>query len=184
MEGQLARRLKLPLRCSGSFIISKLPDAQATRESTLSMLSAVQCGANFILHSAGFLDSLLSMSYEKFMLDIDFCGAMHTYLAGISVDDNALAMDAFHEVGPGKHFFGSAHTLANYENAYWESALSDNDAFEQWSDNGSKDSMSRANQRWKTQLQEYDSPPMDEGVNEALRGFIDNKKASMEDAWY
>ena len=78
--GQLARRLKLPLRCSGSFTTSKLPDAQATRESSLSMLSAVQCGANFILHSAGFLDSLLSMSYEKFMLDIDFCGAMHTYL--------------------------------------------------------------------------------------------------------
>ncbi|MCX8507982.1 MAG: trimethylamine methyltransferase family protein, partial [Rhodobacteraceae bacterium] len=69
--GQLARRLNLPLRCSGNFTTSKLPDAQAMTEGTLSMLAAVHCGANFILHSAGFLDGLLSMSYEKFMLDAD-----------------------------------------------------------------------------------------------------------------
>ena len=93
-------------------------------------------------------------------------------------------MDAFHEVGPGKHFFGSAHTLANYKTAYWESELSDNDPFEQWSEQGGEDSICRANRRWKTQLKEYTPPPMDEGINEALSAFIDKKKASMEDAWY
>ena len=67
--GQLARRLKLPLRCAGNFTTSKLPDAQAMTESTMSMLSAIHCGANFLLHSAGFLDGLLSMSYEKLVLD-------------------------------------------------------------------------------------------------------------------
>ena len=109
--GQLARRLGLPLRCSGNFTTSKLPDAHAMNEGTMSMLAAVHCGANFILHSAGFLDGLLSMSYEKFVMDADFCGALHTYLAGINVDDNSLAMSAFEEVGPGSHFFGSQHTL-------------------------------------------------------------------------
>ena len=54
---------------------------------TMSMLAAVHCGANFILHSAGFLDGLLSMSYEKFVMDTDFCGALHSYLAGVRVDD-------------------------------------------------------------------------------------------------
>jgi hypothetical protein len=98
--GQLARRLGLPLRCAGSFTTSKLPDGQAMQESVMSMLSAVHCGANFILHSAGFLDGLLSMSYEKFMMDADFCGALHSYLGGVKVDDNTLAMGAFHEVGP------------------------------------------------------------------------------------
>src|SRR4029077_17179028 len=64
--GQLARRLKLPLRCAGNFSNSKLPDAEAMQEGVMSMLSAVHCGANFILHSAGFVDGLLAMSYEKF----------------------------------------------------------------------------------------------------------------------
>ncbi len=182
--GQLARRLNLPLRCSGSFTTSKLPDAQSARESAMSMLAAVQCGANFILHSAGFLDSLLSMSYEKFVMDADFCGAMHTYLGGIQVDANTLALDAFHEVGPGQHFFGCAHTMANYETAFWESGLSDNDAFENWQENGSEDMSKRANKRWKQQLEEYQAPPLDEAIDEALLVFMAEKKAASEDAWY
>ncbi len=137
--GQLARSLGLPLRCAGNFTTSKLPDAQAMNEGTMSMLSAVHCGANFILHSAGFLDGLLSMSYEKFIMDADFCGALHSYLAGVTVDDNSLAMSAFEEVGPGSHFFGSQHTLANYETAFWDSNVADNEPYEKWEAAGSHD---------------------------------------------
>jgi trimethylamine--corrinoid protein Co-methyltransferase len=130
--GQLARRLNLPLRCAGNFSNSKLPDAQAMNEGTMSMLSAVHCGANFILHSAGFLDGLLSMSYEKFVMDADFCGALHSYLAGVVVDDNTLALEAFREVGAGKHFLGCAHTMNNYQTAFWDSSIADNEPFEKW----------------------------------------------------
>ncbi len=134
--GQLARRLGLPLRCAGSFTTSKLPDGQAMQESVMSMLSAVHCGANFILHSAGFLDGLLSMSYEKFMMDADFCGALHSYMAGITVDDNTLAIDAFKEVGPGSHFLGCSHTMANYTTAFFDSTISDDRPWETWSEDG------------------------------------------------
>jgi trimethylamine--corrinoid protein Co-methyltransferase len=182
--GQLARRLNLPLRCSGNFTTSKLPDAHAMNESTMSMLAAVHCGANFILHSAGFLDGLLSMSYEKFVLDADFCGALHAYLDGVRIDDNQLALDAFREVGPGSHFFGCAHTMANYETAFWDSELADNEPFEKWQAAGSKDAATRANWRWKKMLAEYQAPPLDEGVDEALGDFMARKKASVEDAWY
>ena len=130
VAGQLARRLNLPLRCSGSFTNSKPPDAQAMTESVMSKLAAIHCGANFLLHSAGFLNGLLSMSYEKFMLDADFCGALHTSIAGVTVDDNPLAVEAFAEVRRGDHFFGCSHTMANYETAFWDSALADNEPFE------------------------------------------------------
>jgi trimethylamine--corrinoid protein Co-methyltransferase len=182
--GQLARRLGLPLRCSGNFTTSKLPDAQAMNEGTMSMLAAVHCGANFILHSAGFLDGLLSMSYEKFVMDADFCGALHTYLDGVVVDDNQLALDAFREVGPGNHFFGCAHTMANYETAFWDSGMADNEPFEKWQDAGSEDAAVRANRKWKSMLAEYEAPPLDEGIHEALEDFIARRKAGMEDAWY
>lgn len=182
--GQLARRLKLPLRCSGNFTTSKLPDAQAMNEGTVSMLAAVHCGANFILHSAGFLDGLLSMSYEKFVMDADFCGALHSYLDGVKIDDNQLALDAFREVGPGNHFFGCAHTMANYQTAFWDSETADNEPFEKWQAAGSQDAALRANQRWKKMLAEYQAPPLDEAVDEALLDFIGRKKAGMADAWY
>jgi trimethylamine---corrinoid protein Co-methyltransferase len=182
--GQLARRLNLPLRCSGNFTTSKLPDAHAMNEGTMSMLAAVHCGANFILHSAGFLDGLLSMSYEKFMMDADFCGALHTYLDGVVIDDNQLAFDAFKEVGPGSHFFGCAHTMANYETAFFDSALADNEPFEKWEAAGSTDAATRANKAWKKALADYQAPALDESVDEALRDSIARKKASMADAWY
>lgn len=182
--GQLARRLGLPLRCSGNFTTSKLPDAQAMTEGTMSMLAAIHCGANFILHSAGFLDGLLSMSYEKFMLDADLCGALHTYLDGVTFDENQLAESAFSEVGPGNHFFGCAHTLANYETAYWESETADNRPYEQWEAEGSDDAATRANRLWKQRLQDYEAPPLDEGTDEALKDFIARKKAGTADAWY
>ena len=182
--GQLARRLGLPLRCAGSFTTSKLPDGQAMQESVTSMLSAVHCGANFILHSAGFLDGLLSMSYEKFMMDADFCGALHSYLAGVQVDDNSLAMDAFREVGPGDHFLGCGHTMANYTTAFFDSKIADNDPFETWLENGALDSAARANKRWKSTLAQYQPPPIDVAVLESLQAFVAQKKASMPDQWY
>ncbi len=182
--GQLARRLDLPLRCSGNFTTSKLPDAQAMTEGTMSMLAAVHCGANYILHAAGFLDGLLSMSYEKFMLDADLCGALHAYLAGVTVDDEALAVDAFAEVGPGNHFFGCAHTMAHYETAFWDTALADNEPFEKWQAAGSLDAAARANRAWKKALAEYEAPPLDDGIDAALRDFVARRKASMPDMWY
>lgn len=182
--GQLARRLNLPLRCSGNFTTSKLPDAQAMNESTMSMLAAVHCGANFLLHSAGFLDGLLSMSYEKFMMDTDFCGALHTYLDGVRVDDNTLAFDSFGEVGHGNHFFGCSHTFANYETAFWDSEMADNEPFERWEEAGSVDAATRANRRWKKVLAEYEAPPLDPGIDEALQAFMAQRKGAMEDMWY
>ena len=182
--GQLARRLKLPLRCAGSFTTSKLPDGQAMQESVMSMLSAVHCGANFILHSAGFLDGLLAMSYEKFMMDADFCGALHAYLAGVPVDDNQLAVEAFAEVGPGSHFLGCSHTMANYTTAFFDSKISDNLPFETWEEAGKQDSATRANLLWKKSLAEYEAPPLDAAIDEALLDFIARKKASMPDQWY
>ncbi|PZU81987.1 MAG: trimethylamine methyltransferase [Shinella sp.] len=182
--GQLARRLKLPLRCAGNFSNSKLPDAQAMQEGVMSMLSAVHCGANFILHSAGFVDGLLSMSYEKFVMDTDFCGALHSYMAGVVVDDNTLAMDAFLEVGPGSHFLGSAHTMRNYQTAFWDSAVSDNEPFEKWAEAGSTDMATRANKQWKKTLAEYQAPPLDLAIDEALRDYVERNMRAKPDAWY
>ena len=182
--GQLARRLNLPLRCAGNFSTSKLPDAQGMQQSMMSMMSAVQCGANYILHSAGFLDGLLSMSYEKFILDADLCGALHAYLKGFEVNEDTLGFDALAEGGPGEHLFSTQHTLRHYQTAYWDSAVDDHQPWETWDEQGGIDAATRANARWKAQLAAYEAPKLDEGVDEALQDFITRKKAEMPDAWY
>mgnify|MGYP000645678754 FL=1 len=182
--GQLARRLGLPLRCAGNFSTSKRPDGQAMQQAMMSMLSAVQCGANYILHSAGFLDGLLSMSYEKFVMDCDMCGALHAYLGGVEVSDDSLGVEALAQYGPGEHLFGTDHTLRHYQTAYWDSGLNDDQPWETWDEQGAEDYAVRANARWKQLLHDYQAPPLDFDTDMALRDFIAREKASKEDMWY
>jgi trimethylamine--corrinoid protein Co-methyltransferase len=148
------------------------------------MWPALLCGANFVLHSAGWLEGGLVMSYEKFVMDVEQCGAMHVLAAGLALDDNALAMDAFREVGPGNHFLGCEHTMRNYETAFYTYELSDNNSFEQWSEEGSLDLPRRANAKWKSLLAAHEPPALDSGLDDALRDFVARRKASMADAWY
>ncbi|WP_372887403.1 trimethylamine methyltransferase family protein [Shimia sp.] len=182
--GQLARRLEMPLRCAGNFSTSKRPDGQAMQQAMMSMMSAVQGGANYILHSAGFVDGLLSMSYEKFVMDTDMCGALHAYLKGLEVTEDTLGFEALAQNGPGEHMFGTDHTLRHYETAYWDSGLNDDLPFETWEEQGSIDAAQRANQRWKDTLAAYEAPHLDEATDEALKDFIARKKAATADAWY
>jgi trimethylamine--corrinoid protein Co-methyltransferase len=182
--GQFARRYKLPLRCAGSFTTSKLPDGQAMQQSMMSAMSAVQSGANFIMHMAGYLDGLLSMSYEKFVMDVDVCGALHAYLQGVDVSEDTLGFEALSEGGPGEHMFGCQHTLRHYETAYWDSALDDNTPWETWEEQGKVDMATRAYRRWTTLLEQYQAPPLDEAIDARLCAFMDEKKTAMPDMWH
>ena len=182
--GQLARRAGLPVRVGGALTASKVADGQAMQESADSMMPAILAGANFILHSAGWLEGGLSMGYEKFVLDCDRLGMLHVFMKGLALDDNAFAMDAFHETGPAEHFLGTAHTMANYETAYYEPPLADCKSFEQWRDEGEKDSLQRASERWRALLAGYEAPAIDPGVDEALKAFIARRKGEMPDMWH
>ena len=182
--GQLARRVGLPLRCSGAFTASKIPDGQAMAESTVSMQAAVLCGANFLLHSAGWLEGGLAMGYEKFVMDLDLCGALHSYCQGVSLADDEFALDAFAELGPGKHFFSAQHTLRHYETAFYDAATADNSSFEQWRDAGETRTEDRAAALVAQMLGDYQLPPMDDAVDAALRDYVDRRKAEMPDQWY
>ena len=182
--GQLARRLGLPLRCGGALTASKMPDAQAAYESADSLHSTILGGANFVLHSAGWMESGLVSSYEKLLMDADRLGAYRVLLEGMDMSEDALAKDAYAEVEPAGHFLGSAHTMRNYETAYYDAKMSDSESYEQWLDNGSHDAMWRANARMKDMLANYEAPPIDQAVDDELRDFIARRKASMEDAWY
>ena len=178
----LARRLGVPFRSGGSLCASKIPDAQAAFESAQTLLPTCLAGVNFVLHTTGWLEGGLAMGYEKFVMDADQAGMMHTLLAGVDLSENGQALDAIREVGPGKHFLGCAHTLANFETAFYRSPLADNNSYEQWEAEGRRDMAVRANERWKKQLEEYVEPALDPAVDEALLDYMNRRKASFPDS--
>ncbi|MEM0989619.1 MAG: trimethylamine methyltransferase family protein [Pseudomonadota bacterium] len=182
--GQLARRLGVPLRCGGSLTASKVPDAQAAAESADSMQSTALGGSNFTLHAAGWLEGGLCTGYEKLILDADRLGAYQVMLQGMALDDNALGRQAYEDVAPAGHFLGSAHTMANYETAYYDATMSNSESCEQWEDEGAHDSYVRAHARWNAMLAAYEAPPLDPAIDEELTAFVAKRKEQLPDAWY
>jgi trimethylamine--corrinoid protein Co-methyltransferase len=181
--GQLARRLNLPFRSAGSFCGSKLPDAQAAYETANSLNMGLMSGVNFMLHSCGWLEGGLVADFEKFVMDADQLGVLHGLAKGVAYDDNALAMDAIREVGPGGHYLGCAHTQANFKEAFWKSEVLDYKPFETWEDEGGRDTRQLATSRVEHLLANYQQPQLDPEINAALNEYVAEKKASMPDAF-
>ena len=180
----LARRLGVPFRSGGALCASKIPDAQAAYESANTLQHAMLAGVNFMLHTAGWLESGLTMGYEKFILDADQAGMLQVLADGVDMTETGQAMDAIREVGPGAHFLGCAHTQANFETAFYRSNTADNNSFEQWEADGAQDAAQRANTIWKRMLDEYEAPDIDPGVDEALKDYIARRKAEQPDSLY
>ena len=183
--GQLARRAGLPLRCGGSLTASKIEDAQAAYESADSMHSTMLAGANFVLHSAGWLEGGLCAGFEKLIMDADRLGSYQKVLSqGLEVSEDAMARDAYGEVSPGGHFLGCGHTMRNYKTAFYEPKLSDSENVESWEDAGSPDMRARANARVKKMLSEYQPPSIEDSTREALEAYVAKRKEELPDAWY
>ncbi|GFE63726.1 trimethylamine methyltransferase family protein [Litoreibacter roseus] len=181
--GQLARRLGLPYRSAGSFCGSKLPDAQAGYETANSLNTGLMAGVNFMLHGCGWLEGGLVASFEKFVMDADQLGVLHKLARGVDVDEEAQALDAIREVGPGGHYLGCAHTQANFKDAFWRSDVLDYKPFETWSDEGGRDTQIIAAARVEKLLQDYMQPALDPAINEALQAFVRQRKEAAPDAF-
>jgi trimethylamine---corrinoid protein Co-methyltransferase len=177
--GQLARKYKLPWRTSGFHVGSKINDAQAGYESNMLMHAAILSGANYIWHVAGWLEAGLACGYSKFVTDAEQLVGWYKYAGGLRFDDFKDAMAAIREVGPAGHFLGTAHTLENFEKAFFMPTIMDFNSFEQWSAEGAKDHDTRGREKAKAMLAAYEKPPMDEAVAEGLKDFIARREREL-----
>ena len=91
-------------------------------------------------------------------------------------------MEAIREVGPGGHYLGCAHTQRNFKTAFYTSQIADNNSFEQWEAEGGKDANQRATEAAKRLLSQYEPPPLDPAIDEALQEFIAKRKAELPNA--
>lgn len=181
MVGQLARRYRVPWRSSGMVAGSKLNDAQAAYESSVTMSAVMLSGANYVFHSAGWNEAGLSASFSKFMLDAEqvamFCKAVQP----VDLTDLDQCVETIKQVGPGGHFLGTQHTLQNFETAFFMPELLDNNSYEQWLAEGAEDANSRGLRAAKEALDRYEEPKLDPATDEALREFITKRERVLPD---
>jgi trimethylamine--corrinoid protein Co-methyltransferase len=174
--GQLARHVRMPWR-SSSATASNVPDAQAAYEAQMSLWGALLGGCNFILHAAGWMESGLATSYEKFILDIEMLQMFAEVFQPVGTSAADLGVEAVSEVGPGGHFFGCAHTMERYRTAFYAPLVSDWRNYGSWLEDGARTATQRASTIWRATLDNYQAPARDPAVVESLDAFVARRRA-------
>lgn len=172
MIGQMARFYGVPWRSSNTLGGAKTFDAQAGYESAMTMNAVLHAGTNYIWHSAGWNEAGMHCSVAKFVVDAEMCAMGYRMAEGVRWDDFEEGLRAVRDVGPGGHYLGHSHTLANFERAFFMPKLFDNNSIEQWQAEGSVEITTRALEYARKLLGEYEEPKLDEATDEALRDYI------------
>src|SRR2546423_4318228 len=179
--GQIARRFGLPWRSGGALTSSQTPDAQAGYEALMTMLPTFLAGANWVMHSAGWLEGGLVSSYEKFIIDVELLRMLRHEFRPLEVDESALAFDAHVEVGHGGHFLRAAHTMERLRSCFYRPLLSSSDNHERRLRTGGHDSAARAAEICRATLEGYQAPPMDDAVRAELDEFVAIRRKELGD---
>ena len=178
-SGQIARALGLPWRSSNT-TTSNCVDAQAAYEGQMSLWACMLGHANLINHAAGWLEGGLTASFEKLIVDAEMLQMMSEVLQPIRLEEDELAAEAIAEVPPGGHHFGTEHTLERFRTAFYPTMLSSRQNFESWTEQGGQDAARRANGIWKRMLADFEPPPIDPAIKEALIDYTQRRKRDIE----
>jgi len=175
---QMARYYNLPCRSGGGLTDSHLPDSQAGYEAAIQLVTAVRSGVNFILHSCGQMGGHISMSYEKFLMDEEFCGMLRHLVRPVEVRDEELAMEikAIEEAGIGGQFLTQARTFQLCRSEYFAPALFCHDSHDAWTRKGGHPLFKNAAHALKERLNAYEPPEMDPKIKQALEAYVEKNK--------
>jgi trimethylamine--corrinoid protein Co-methyltransferase len=179
--GQLARHYGLPFRTGGGLTSSQTADAQSAYESLMTLLPTFLTGANFVMHAAGWLEGGLVSCYEKFIIDIELLRMLRVEFTPLEISESALAFGAHEEVGHGGHFLGAAHTLERFRDCFYRPLLSSTANFERWLRYGGKDATARAGEIWRSTLEAYTPPPLDDAIRAELDDYVTRRRRELGD---
>src|SRR6201995_1122609 len=170
-----------PLALQPALTASQTVDAQPAYESLMTFMPTFLAGANFVMHSAGWLEGGLVSCYEKFIVDVELLRELRHEFTPLEIDEASLAFDAHTEVGAGGHFLGAAHTLERFRECFYRPLLSSTENFDRWTKKGARDTTARAGEIWRKTLEDYEKPPIDEAIDAELREFVVRRRAELGD---
>ncbi len=179
--GQIARHFGLPWRGGGALNAAQVVDAQAAYESLMTFLPTFLAGANFVMHSAGWLEGGLVSCYEKFIVDIELLRELRHEFTPLEIDEASLAYGAHVEVGAGGHFLGAVHTLERFRECFYRPLLSSTENFDRWTKRGSRDTATRAGEIWRSSLEAYEAPALDDALRAELEEFVVRRRTELGD---
>jgi len=175
---QLAQFYKMPVWATAGRTDAKLPDAQAAYEHALTVPYVVQAGANHVSCGAGFLDFVMTVSLEQYVIDNEIIGMAKRMQKGFEVTAETLALDVVKRVGPGGNFMAEEHTLRHMRSELFQPLLSDRNVWEKWTAAGSPDTRDRARALAANILKNHEpqglTPDQEKEILNSIDGIVPN----------
>jgi trimethylamine--corrinoid protein Co-methyltransferase len=169
MGAQIARRLGLPFRCSGAVTGSRLADIRSGYERMMTALSAWAGGAHICLQGAGTLDSINSMSYEQFVIDLEIWGYIARLADKPRVDSETMAADLIATLPDG--YLESDHTVEHMRREIASPLLASAQSYDEWLSGGASSALDLAEANIGKILKARTVQPIEEGVRRELERY-------------
>jgi trimethylamine--corrinoid protein Co-methyltransferase len=170
MGWDLAQHQQLPTFGKGGCSDAKVFDAQAAAEAALTLFAETIGGANLI-HDIGYLDCAMTGALEFVAFCDELVGWLKRYLRTPRITDETLALDLVHDVGPDGYFLEADHTLEHVRED-WQPSIFDHTNFSDWAAQGSVDLQTRAKQRVRNLLAQYEPDPLPPGVDRRIEEVL------------
>ncbi|MFQ5857556.1 MAG: trimethylamine methyltransferase family protein [Anaerolineae bacterium] len=169
MVAEMGRYYRLPTWGYSSCTDSHVMDAQAAADAAYQVRDALLMGANLV-HDVGYLEAGLTTSPEMIVFTAELIDMHRRFMQGVSVDDESLALDVIHEVGPGGDFMGSEHTLKHFR-SYWYPTLFERRRVDQWEAAGGPRLSDRLRDKTIGIMDEHEPEPLPDSVREEI-GYL------------
>ena len=164
----IAHYYNLPTWGTAGCSDSKLPDEQAAIEATFSSFVNALSGLNLI-HDPGFLEGAMLGSLEMLVMTNEIAGMAKRFLKGITVNEETLAEDVIHTVGPGGHFLGEEHTVKYFRHEHWRPLMLDRRCYHAWKEDGGETMGQRVKDKIREILKDHQPQPLPKEILKKLR---------------
>jgi len=156
--GQISRFYNLPTFGFACCTDSSVIDVQCGMEMMWSTLINALAGLN-LCHDIGYLDSGLIFSLEALLLSDEIISAVKCFMGGIEVNEETLAVDLIHKIGPGGNFLSEEHTMKYFKKEGWYPQFLNKKEYQVWKAGGCKTVNQKLEDRVHEILKE-DTPPL------------------------
>ncbi|SDP34368.1 trimethylamine methyltransferase family protein [Desulforhopalus singaporensis] len=139
---------KVPTRIMAGMTNSKEVDIQAGYETMQNMLMGMMTGGHMVEQVFGVLDAIMTISYEKFIIDEEMMSRVIRICEGVDTSDSEISLEVMKEVGPGGSYLSHADTFKRFR-SQWLPSVSDWRSYDNWDRDGKNSILSRANKKYK-----------------------------------
>lgn len=166
---------KVPTRIMAGMTDAKEADIQAGFETMQNMLMGLMSGGHMVEQVFGVLDAIMTVSYEKFIIDEEMMGRAIRICQGVDTSDTEMSLDVIREVGPGGSFLGHPDTFSRFKNQ-WLPDMSCWSSYDKWDAAGRESIMERANKRYREILDSRPDMMISRELDRDLKAYMDKAR--------